>query len=356
MSTGCVTNANFNSGGNLSGLSFVPGSAGTTYYVQVTANAATGYLASPASTQASHADTSQVKTPTGFSAAPSALQQGAVTAAFTEPGGGTAPSSFTGTACTDAAMTAGCVAVTNYTTGAQLGGLTPGTNYFVTVTAVTSSAGYVSASTAVSPATLATVQLAAPTGITVGYGTVAGSVAVNFTPPGTVAAGQTYTAKACTNSAMSSGCVTNANYSSGADLTGLAYVAGSAGAIYYAQVTANASTGYLVSPISTQASHADTSQVGAPGTPTATSGARHSGAIVVTFSAPSGAVPVSYTATACTNRGMTNGCVTVANYASGAQLTGLVSGASYYVQITAVAPTGYVNNNSAVSTNSTSAG
>ena len=356
MSTGCVTNANFSSGGNLTGLSYVAGSAGATYYVQVTANAVAGYLASPASTQASHADTSQVKTPTGFSAASSASQQGAVTAAFTEPGGGTAPSSFTGTACTDAGMTAGCVVVTNYTSGAQLNGLTPGTNYFVTVTAVASSAGYVSTSTTVSSATLATVQLGAPTSVNVGFGTAAGSVAVTFAPPGTVAAGQSYTVKACTNTAMSAGCVANANYSSGADLTGLAYVAGSAGATYYVQVTANASTGYLVSPISTQVSHADTSQVGAPGAPTATSGARRSGAIVVTFSASPGTAPISYAATACTNRGMTNGCVTVTNYASGAQLTGLVSGTSYYVQITAVAPIGYVNNNSAVSTNSTSAG
>ena len=70
-------------------------------------------------------------------------------------------------------MTTGCVTKTSYTSGAQLTGLTAGTNYYVTITAVPP-AGYVSATTAASAATLATVQLTAPTAVTLNYGTVGG--------------------------------------------------------------------------------------------------------------------------------------------------------------------------------------
>jgi hypothetical protein len=349
MSSGCVSNTNVTSGANFTGLAFVPGTAGTLYYVQVTANASTGYLVSAASPTANHAATSQVKTPTGFSAASSASQTGAITASFTEPSGGTAPSSFTATACTDVAMTIGCVNATNYTSGAQMGGLIAGANYYVQITAVASSAGFVSATTAVSSPTVATVQLAAPSGVTIDYGSVAGAVSVTFTPPSPAAVGQTYTVKACTNAAMSSGCVSNANYTSGTDLAGLAYTVGSAGANYWVQVTANASSGYVVSPPSATVSHAAMSQIGAPGTPMAVNSSTTAGAVVVTFAAPSGTAPFSYNAAACTNAGMTSGCVYANNYTSGSQFTGLVVGTRYYVQITAVAPTGYVNNNSVVS-------
>jgi len=48
MTTGCVTGA-ITSGANLTGLAYAQGSAGTSYYVTVTANASSGYLASAAS-------------------------------------------------------------------------------------------------------------------------------------------------------------------------------------------------------------------------------------------------------------------------------------------------------------------
>jgi hypothetical protein len=349
MGPPCVSNTNFTSGGTFTGLAFVPGSTGTLYYVQVTANASAGYLVSAPSPTANHPSTSQVKTPTGFSAASSASQIGAITASFTEPTGGTAPSSFTATACTDAAMTVGCVSATNYTSGAPLSGLTAGATYYVQVTAVASSAGFVSATTAVSSPTVATVQLTAPSGVAVDYGSVAGSVSVTFTPPAPAAAGQTYTVAACTNAAMSTGCVSNANFTSGNVLAGLAYTVGNPGANYWVQVTANASSGYLVSPPSSTVSHAAMSQIGAPGTPTAVNSSTTAGAIVVTFASPSGTAPYSYNAAACTNTGMTSGCVYANNYTSGSQFTGLTVGTRYYVQITAVAPTGFVNNNSVVS-------
>ena len=276
--------------------------------------------------------------------APSASQPGAIMVTYAEALVGPTPTSFTAVACTDAGMSVGCITVTNYASGAQLSGLTPGTTYYVEIIAVSSTPGYASATSAVS-STSATVQLMAPINIVAAYGTVKGSVSVTFSPSGTVAPGQKYSVNVCTTVTMT-GCVTpiNTNYTSGANITGL-----TPGTTYYVEVTANASTGYLVSPPSMQANNAAANQVNAPGTPTAVPSTTTAGTIVVTFAASSGTAPSSYTATACTNAGMSNGCVTVPNYTSGSPLSGLTPGSSYFVQITAIGPTGYVNNNSAVS-------
>jgi hypothetical protein len=352
----CVSNANVTSNSVIiTGLAFTAGSVGTpVYYVQVSANASTGYLAStaapPTPVPGSHAATSQVKTPTGLSAAPSASQVGAITVAFSEPGGGTAPSSFTAVACTDAAMSANCVTVSNYTSGAQLSGLTPGTSYYVEIIAVASVQGFASSNTAVPSTTVAvaTAQLGAPTGVTLGFGTTAGSLSVSFTPPSPAAVGQTYTVKACTNNLMSVGCVPPVtNFTSGGSLTGLSYIAGNSGTPYYVEVIANGSSGFFVSPPSTPVSGADESQIGAPGTPTVSPGTTR--AIVVTFTASPGPNPTGYTAVACTGPGISGNCTTAQPITSGGQITGLRSGTSYYVQITAIGSTGYANNVSGVS-------
>lgn len=346
MMTGCVTNTNYSSGANLTGLAFTPGFAGTSYYVQVSASALPGYLASPPTPTVpttSHAATSQVKAPTTPTAAPSSTQAGAFLISFTEPGGGTAPSSFTATACTDAGMTQGCVVATNFASGAQLGGLSPGTGYYVQITAISSTTGYASANSPVSVPANTTVQLAAPTNVTAGYGSVAGSLSVTFTPPAVVATGQTYSVNACTNVGMTTGCVGSANYTSGADLTGLAYTAGSAGTTYFVDVTANGSSGYLVSPVSMQSSNAATSQVKTPTGLTTASSTSQAGALTASFTPSTGTAPSSYTAKACTNVGMTANCVTVNNYASTSQLGGLTQGSTYFVEITAVGPTGYAS-------------
>ena len=96
-----------------------------------------------------------------------------------------------------------------------------------------------------SGAARATTQLTVPTGVAMAYGSAAGSVAASFTAPANAAAGQTYTAKACTDSAMTANCVTNASYTSGANLTGLNFTQGSAGIAYYVTVAANALAGLL---------------------------------------------------------------------------------------------------------------
>ena len=349
MSAGCVTNTTYTPGTNLTGLSYTPGSANTYYYVQVIANASIGYLASSPSTPVvkSPAVESAVKTPTGFSTAPSASQAGSITAAFSEPTGGVGPSSFTATVCTNAAMTSGCITVTNYTSGSQLSGLTAGSSYYVTITAVSTTAGYASATTAVSSATMATVQLTTPAGVSATYGTQAGSISVLFTPPNPAATGQTYTVTACTNVTMTSGCVTNASYTEGANLTGLKYTVGSAGTTYFVVVTANPSSGYLVSPVSSQVSQADTSQLAAPTGLSAGYGTQV-GSITVSFTPPGTvAAGQTYTATACTNTGMSNGCITNTNFTSGTNLSGLnynvgSAGTKYYIEITANASAAYV--------------
>jgi len=348
MTTGCVTNSNFTSGGQYSGLAFTVGSPGSTYFVQVVANASSGYLVSPASTQASQADTSQLGAPGTPTLTSSSTTSGVISATFTSSSG-TAPSSYTATICTDAAMTQNCATKTNFTSGGQFTGLTQGTQYFVTITAVPSSSAFIPSTSPVSAAALATVQLNTPSTPVLAYGAIAGSINVTSTSSN-APAGQTYTVRACQDSAMTLNCMTNANSTSGSDLPGLAFTIGSAGGTYYVQVTANASTGYLVSSASTQSSHADTSQVGAPGTPSVATSATTAGAISVTFSSSSGVAPASYTGRACANPGMNSGCFGPSPITSGGLMTGLTQGNSYYAVVTAVPPSNaFVANTSATS-------
>ncbi len=350
----CVTNANFVSGTNLTGLAYVPGSLGSMYYVTVTANGASGYLQSVATGPVPGTDTSEVQIPTGLTVAPSTSEAGAVTASFSEPSGAVAPTSFTAMACTNNLMTIGCVSQSGYTSGSQFAGLTGDTPYYVTITANSSFAttGMASATSAPSGAVNATFQLLAPTSITTSYGSVAGSIDITFTPPAIVAPSQTYTAEACTTSDMKTGCVTNSAYAAGSDLTGLAFTPGVAGTTYYVTITANNASGFLASTPSSQATQADTSQLLAPGTPSVATSTTTANAVVATFTAPSGQAPASYTAKACTTSAMNSGCVSQTNYTSGTALTGLVAGSSYWVSITAVAPSGFTNSISGVSASS----
>ncbi len=352
MLTGCVTNTNFTSGTDLTGLTYSVGSAGQTYYVEIVANLSTGYLASTPSTQASQIETSQVAAPGKPTVTSSASTAGVINATFTASTG-VAPAGYTAQACTSTSPLSGCTnAITALPAGTQFTGLMSGVTYYVVVTATPPSVAYVSNTSAPSNGVLATVQLAAPS-VTLGYGTVAGSLSVTAASSN-APSGQTYNVKACTNTGMSTGCVTNASFTSGSNLTGLAYTPGTAGGTYYVQVSANASTGYLASAVSAQASHADTSQLAAPGAPTATPSTTTAGALNVTFAAPTGQAPNSYTVTACTNTGMSTGCVTNSNVTSGGPIVGLVAGTAYYENVTAISTNAAFASSNASSTSSTS--
>jgi type II secretory pathway pseudopilin PulG len=353
-SPSCITNTNFAPGGSFTGLSYTPGGAGATYYVEVSANAAPGYLASlPSPAVKSPPVESAVKTPTGLSATSSASQVGAIFASFAEPSGGVAPSSFTATVCPTAAVTSACLTVTNYSSGAQLTNLTPGSSYYVQMTAVSSTAGYASATTAftTTPA-VASVQLVSPANVTLGYGTTAGAMTVSFTASPQAPTGQIYGVQACTN-----GNCTNFAITSTSATLGLAVpTPGQVGASYNVQVTANGSTGYFVSAPSTQVSGPVESQVAAPGTPTVATGTVKQAIAVTKFTASTGTPPTGYTAVACTvdNQGTLSGCnAPQAIAATGGEITGLTSGARYYIQITADGPTGYLNNISGISVRTT---
>jgi type II secretory pathway pseudopilin PulG len=69
-------------------------------------------------------------------------------------------------------------------------------------------------------------QLTPTTGVTLSYGTTSGSLGVTFTAPSNAPGGQTYTALACTNSGMTTGCVGPAPITSGGQITGLAATQG----------------------------------------------------------------------------------------------------------------------------------
>jgi hypothetical protein len=248
-------------------------------------------------------------------------------------------------------MTTGCVTNPSIVSGGQITGLvaapgSAGTPYFVTVSANASSGYLASPASTVSASQAAISIFIAPTGVTLAYGTTAGSLTVTFTGS-TGTAPTSYSATACTNNTMTTGCVTNPSIVSGGQITGLAYTAGSAGTPYFVTVSANASSGYLASPASTvSASHADTSILNVPTSLTLTH--INSSSIRANFSAPTGTTPSSYTALVCTNAGLTGCLAPITGYASGATISGVVSTSTYYVQITAVGPTGYFN--SAVST------
>jgi trimeric autotransporter adhesin len=325
------------SGTQITGLAYTQGNPGTAYYVTVTANASTGYLAATTAYVGPQNATSQVNAPSGVTVTPSTTTAGAIVVAFSTPSG-TAPSSYTATVCTTSGMGCG-VTYPVAASGTQIASLTPGTKYYVTVTS-NPPTGYVSATSTPAASGSATIQLAAPTGVTLSQGTTGGSLTVTFTAPNPAASGQTYTATVCTTSAM--GCGVTDPVTSGGQITGL-----TPGTKYYVTVSANASSGYLVSPASTvSAGLVATTQLVAPTGVTLSYG-NTAGSIGVSFTGSIGAPGgQTYTATVCTTSAM--GCgVTYPVVASGTQITGLTyslgnAGTPYYVTVTANASTNYL--------------
>lgn len=331
MSIHCTLYTSYKSGTNILGL--IPG---TTYYVTVTADASTGYIFATSSTSSAVSSGSST-IPTVTSVVPSASTAGSVVVTFagltTPPTGQT----YTATACTDSAMSRNCVNETLFTSGSIIEGLDPASRYYVTVTANVNGSSPATTSIVASPAALATSQLAAPNTVAATSSlSAAGVIDVSFNSSSNAPSNQLYKAEACTNNAMSSGCVTVNSFTTGSQISGL-----TAGTSYYVTITANASSGYLVSTSSVTTGVKATITLTAPSISSTSSGSTGTASIsfVGSSNAPSGQ---TYAANVCTSSTMTSGCSTVNPYASGANITGLTSGATYYVMISANRSSGYL--------------
>lgn len=328
--TNCVTANKFVSGSDVTGLI-----GGTKYSVTVTADASPGYLAE---TSAAVLATASAVTPqpTVTSVTSSTRSTGAVTVLFTEPSGAPNGQPFTATACTDSGMTKNCVAVSGFTSGQDITGLTPGTSYYVTVRADAYDGDVASTSLPFSPPVLATIGLHAPTNVTATASTTTGGVLfVSYTGSSNAPAGQTYTATACTNTGMSSNCVSQGNFSSGGPLTGL-----TPGATYYATVRADASTGYLGATSAVTAGVAMPYQLAAPTGVKVTASTTTRKAILVTFTpSPNG---TTYTCQVYSNSNLTTLVVSQGCLSTGTTISGLKPGQAYWVTVTANASPGYL--------------
>jgi hypothetical protein len=235
MSQNCVNETSFSSGSLMDGLD--PASR---YYVTVTANvngstpATTSIVSSPAELA-----TSQLAVPTSVAGTSSMSATGVIDVSFTSPSNAPSNQVFMAEACTNNAMSSGCVTVNSFTTGSQISGLTAVTSYYVTITANASS-GYLASTSSVTPGVKATISLIAPSISSTSSGTT-GTASISYAGSSNAPSGQTYAAKVCTSSTMTSGCSTVNPFASGGTITGL-----TSGATYYVTITANGSSGYLV--------------------------------------------------------------------------------------------------------------
>ena len=363
--SGCKAAVAITSGGQITGLNATQGSAGMAYYVTVSAVGYSGYLGSTSAIAGPQPAMSQVNAPASVTVTSSTTTAATIVATF--PASiGTPPSSYTAEVCENysGGVLSNCVStIPGYTSGTPItSGLTAGTSYYVQITA-NPPAGYLAASLTGGPA-MAAVQLDAPGLPTLAYGTTSGSLSVTFSAPANAPTGQTYTATACTTdtAGVLSGCNAAQAITSGGQLTGLSATQGSAGTSYYVTVTAVASSYYLASTSAIAGPHAATSQVDAPTGLSITSSTSTAGAITVNFTDSGGIAPSSYTATACKTdtAGVLSNCNAAVAIVPAGQITGLTSGTSYYVEVTAVPPTGYVSatavdNTSALATTQLSA-
>ncbi|OYV65066.1 MAG: hypothetical protein B7X07_04410 [Actinobacteria bacterium 21-64-8] len=337
MTLQCVSDTSYASGSDISGL--IPGS---TYYLTISADPSTGYL-SATSSQVSAVATGTSSTPTVTSVTSSTTTTGALVVSYVGLSSPPSGQTYSVQACTDSAMSLNCVSQGSFVSGATLGGLAAGSRYYVTVTANSNGSTPASTSVVASPAKLATVQLGAPSSISGSPSTTtAGVIDVSFVAPTNAPSKQSYSGLACTNIAMSTGCVSVSSIYSGAQITGL-----TPGTSYYFTISALASSGYLSSTSAVSNGVQATTSLTPPSITSTSSPS--SGTATIAYSgssnAPSGQ---TYTATACTNVSMTLGCLSVNSYVSGASLSGLSSATTYYVTISANASSGYLSATSSV--------
>ncbi|HEV3327947.1 MAG TPA: hypothetical protein VGZ33_00980 [Acidimicrobiales bacterium] len=230
LSTGCQARAGIQSGGSVAGLT-----AGTTYWAQLTAAAGAGFYAAVSDVVGPSLATSQLPAPR-LSVRPSATHRGAVVVTFLEPHHDLVTAGYEAIACANRHMTARCVRRPGVTSGSLLAGLTQGATYHVVVVAL-GSTGYLAASSKVSGAVRATVQLRAPT---ISRATLTrGVLAVTYRAAKGASRSQRYTLAACTNAAMTKGCVVRRDVRSGERVAGVGPGA------RYVRIIAAASSGFL---------------------------------------------------------------------------------------------------------------
>jgi hypothetical protein len=275
-------------------------------------------------------------------ARPSSVLVGALHVSYVGAANGPKAQGYVATTCANAAMTKSCVTRNALASGTEVTGLTGGGHYWVTVTA-RASTGYLASTSATVGPVRAAVRLVRPGAPVLRFGPAAGSLVVQASSSNEPA-GQTFSVRACTNAAMTARCVVSPHVFSGGTATRLAFTKGRPGTLYFVEVSANPSSGYLASATSRVARHADTSQLAAPTITSATSPS--TSAIKVIFSRP--ASSSSFAAKACRNAAMTSGCVAVAKFSSGGLIRGLVAKKGYFVDVTALATAGYAPSTSAV--------
>jgi|GEM_PF-552494 len=315
--------------------------AGSTYYVTVSADASTGYAASAASSAGSGLATVQLSAPTGATVV-AGPASGQIIVTFTAPVNAAPGQLYTVMVYSNNTLTTQVGAArTGLTSGSVITGLTTGTAYWVTVIAQASSGYLVSAASASGTGT-AQVQLVAPTSITVLPGATLNSLTVSWVASANAAAGQTYTIRVYANAGLTTLVNTFTAQSSGAtiatSLTG--------GVQYWVTVSADASTNYLASAASSGVGPTLATQtLAAPTAVTVVGGgsATTAGSIIVSWVASSNAAPgQTYTVTVYSNSARTTVVSTNAGLSSGATITGLVAGTTYYIGVTATASTGYL--------------
>lgn len=170
--------------------------------------------------------------------ASSATTAGALGVTYSAPAGAPASEVYDIAACTNAALSTKCVHVDAFKSGRTLGGLVAGVKYFVGLTALSSGSFFSSRSKVVGPYR-ASLRLRVP--VIGKIAATATSLRITFTGATNGPASQAYTARACLNAAMTTGCVTRSHYHSGALFTGVHKVT------YFVRIFAVASPGYLPS-------------------------------------------------------------------------------------------------------------
>ena len=345
MTAGCESDPSYTSGSTFSGLT-----PGAEYWVEVTANGSPGYLGATSSVFPSSANPStplyaqgNSDAPTVTGVSPSTTTVGALVVTYNTSSVAPSGTTYFAKACTDQAMTANCVTTGTFTSGGEVTGLTPGTAYYVTVTANASGTYPVSPSV-VFPAANATVQLTAPQ-ITSATSTPTGALSVTYTGSSNApTTGQTYTETQCTDSGMSQNC---SSESGGSQVNGL-----TVGTNYWVQIVANASSGYLSAPSATSGPIEITVQLDDPTIGSVGQGS-HSGSVKVKFTGSANATPTtSYTCTVYLDNGGSVGAevtqlagCTPGN--SGNTISGLASGTTVFVKVTASDSNGYLSATSA---------